>query len=1587
MGKVVGIRRGSVYDVETVKSNAEFTMTLFGVNLWPSRYDLIWLTNADRCADSFRLNKAVYYMNVVDEFSYGNVLVVELKNGIPEDDHLYLLCVKPSLSDKHTAANIRVKMLASRNAYWMPFSLQAMILIILFMLAMSALFSGLNLSFTSVAISELNIITRMGDAYKSRLAKNVIPVRKHLNWLICTFATANAIINCGLSLLLENFLQYISDGRLPFLPLTLVTCIITVIFGELFPLVASKTRHITWFAMILLSPVAWPISKILDVILGSKGCEVYDRSKIEFLILEAARTSSVVFSEILKNAINLPRIRVGNVMTQIDEAFLLSTTDALDNKLILSIVEKGYSRIPVYEGSKRSKVIAVLNVKDLITTDFNKNVAVIDILKKLNYLKQVRFVCEEMQVKPLLNEMEGQNFAFEPKGYISHLAMVVKYDSKSYSLVGLITLDDIIEEIFGEMKELSFNIHTMRRLFNLCPIHSPFGTAKKFTVYKQGCKSRSVAVMLAGEAFYQDVAGNRVAATPPELGVELIEQIYLSCLDKGTSVDLSNLYFMPLKTVYVKPPFHYIKITVRAILMAMQITEVNEYRREVSEARNTKDATSNVKFSNSPPIGQKSTPNNLSLVGSTPRYTHLGKPQMKNKSEWDDSKQCDTMQDFRRFFWLAIARRPFHRLVIFPKRRNCLTLLQKKQVALTVQRWLFAESIEHIVKKGGNNKKHKYLLTLPLSEYKVEHSPDFIIAGLRDIYQKRLTIQSHVFIESILVPLESKNDNLVEFLQRSGDTHVPFLMSLCGLPMSDATCSAKSAVADRFWNALICANIPITHATMKSRLKILIENEQKFDALQMLKDAETIFNLKPDEEFFTFILQELSVMGSVSTMNWMMREIERRKLSVNKEMKASQIYCYLKNDDNNAMKLLQSAVAEYGTEIEPLIFMVRCQVAIEKRNIQDFKQLLDSYSSSDLPLKLLTDEMVIKFVWFLARNGIDSMGKDHEQLCTEILRKVRKEHGFYKLMVREANRHAVHGMFYSALSYFHSDLHSSAKSIFGSGNDLGRRVEWVGCFSKALINANLPLEEFKTLLTHINRNTHHAHFLLEQILYCVLTHKCLSVQKSLLLTLELLKILDSFCTKIHVVVPLLIRASGVEHRLEILAHFLSAGYDDLNHLSYGVVWKWVLQPLLGEENAKRIKWRTEQLDRIVDIIKAHKIPEDNAYMLLEPALTGISSLERWLKQRRNRNKADVRNNDKIFSSTLEKCVLNQDINKIHEFIKINGSAIIPQLFQPIIMLYICKADWSILMEYIKQMHDDNTGLIHLTIDNVLLILTRHLEEFKDFNMTIDFVYYLQQIVPKDLHSNTRNRKTMRRLIQQSLELSHETIQPLNACSQMFRTLADIKWVQSGFSETVSTSFALAVLKKFGFEEALKVCNFFQFSDFPNGIICLLHYASRISDQNLTNKALAVARTYWPEWKVSVTFGSIMICLEKLEDANHVLQNANIRWINVFQTYKLLCELHFDEAHNFHFNYLNFFSKIMKYNKYDEAYTRLALDCLKNCTQKDPDQAYLLKSFLESIEFSYFVSVLEILRLVNGEVSTCQHEENGALWVWRNVLKS
>uniref|UniRef100_A0A9J2P620 CNNM transmembrane domain-containing protein n=1 Tax=Ascaris lumbricoides TaxID=6252 RepID=A0A9J2P620_ASCLU len=618
-----GLRAGSALDVETVEPNTKLVITLFGANLWPHGFDKIWLTSAEDCEKSYSVQKTRFYLRTVQEYSTASALVLELSSGLPEyTNGLYLLCTHPPSMPDDVASGLGK--LAARELYvlWIP--LWAMIIVLVLLVMMSALFSGLNLSFTSVALNELDILQRMGDAYQSRLARSIVPVRRHLNWIICTFATANAVTNCLISLLFELLINhvYCFSCAVDYSVAMLVTSLLDSKPFEIFSdqrdikavcnrrglIIASKTRFITWTLMIILCPFAWPLSKLLDRVIG--------------------------YQEILQNAITLPSVRVGNVMTNIEEAFLLSTTDVLDNNRILSIVEKGYTRIPIYEGGRKGRVVAVLNVKDLIATDFTKDVIVIDVLQKLNYLKQIRFVCEGMQVKPLMVEMEGQNFALEPKGYISHMAMVVRYDSKNYTLVGLITLDDIIEEIFGEMKilkdeafqwtnrrigvhrdqatfdwlrtkpdpirpvdemlriqetldrfpvfkDMSLNIYSMRHVFSMCRVQVANST-REFRLYKKGKLSRSIAVVLVGEAYCYDKRGRRCTPGSTDMGAELADAMFKRFVEEGVHADLNQLYFNPPRNVYLDAGGRFIKITVKAVRDALMAITTDRSKREIT---------------------------------------------------------------------------------------------------------------------------------------------------------------------------------------------------------------------------------------------------------------------------------------------------------------------------------------------------------------------------------------------------------------------------------------------------------------------------------------------------------------------------------------------------------------------------------------------------------------------------------------------------------------------------------------------------------------------------------------------------------------------------------------------------------------------------------------------------------------------------------------------------------------------------------------------------------------------------------------------------------------------------------------------
>lgn len=125
---------------------------------------------------------------------------------------------------------------------------------------------------------------------------------------------------------------------------------------------------------------------------------------------------------------------VKSVMTPRKEVFAIDSAAHLDD-ILGKVLESGYSRIPVYAGSP-DRIVGVVNMKDLLNLVVNRELI---LLQDIVY--PVFSVPETKKVTELLKEFQ--------KGH-AHLAVVV--DQKG-ALVGIVTIEDLLEEIVGEIKD------------------------------------------------------------------------------------------------------------------------------------------------------------------------------------------------------------------------------------------------------------------------------------------------------------------------------------------------------------------------------------------------------------------------------------------------------------------------------------------------------------------------------------------------------------------------------------------------------------------------------------------------------------------------------------------------------------------------------------------------------------------------------------------------------------------------------------------------------------------------------------------------------------------------------------------------------------------------------------------------------------------------------------------------------------------------------------------------------------------------------------------------------------------------------
>ena len=227
-----------------------------------------------------------------------------------------------------------------------------------------------------------------------------------------------------------------------------------VIFGEIIPqaicsrhglAVGAATLPITQFFRVIMFPISYPISKILDRVLGQEIGAVFQRHElIELLKLTDAQNDLAQGEmKLVEGALTYGTKMVSEVLTPIADVFMLPSTATLDVPTVGEIVKSGHSRIPVYAGVREDyEIVGMLYARDLIFVDPDDCTPLMTIVNF--YSRAVVKVFDDVSLEVMLEEFKTGR---------THMVLVqhVVYNEdadNTIELTGVATLEDVIEEIF-----------------------------------------------------------------------------------------------------------------------------------------------------------------------------------------------------------------------------------------------------------------------------------------------------------------------------------------------------------------------------------------------------------------------------------------------------------------------------------------------------------------------------------------------------------------------------------------------------------------------------------------------------------------------------------------------------------------------------------------------------------------------------------------------------------------------------------------------------------------------------------------------------------------------------------------------------------------------------------------------------------------------------------------------------------------------------------------------------------------------------------------------------------------------------------
>ena len=312
----------------------------------------------------------------------------------------------------------------------------------LVLLLISALVSGSEVAFFSLTPSDQQQMRSSGD----KRDEAILALRSDVDALLATILVANNLVNICIVILTSNVMDSLFVfARFEFLFKTVLVTFLLLLFGEILPKVFSQ-QNPRAFARMVVYPikffgfVTYPLAYVL-VRTGGRLSRIASRSaeiSMEELAdaVDLTRTASPQEHQMLSGIVNFVNTEVEEIMRPRVDLTALDIKSSYE-QVKRTIIESGYSRIPVYD-EDLDNIKGALYVKDLLP-----HIACGDEFGRQQLLRKINFVPKHKKIDDLLRDFQENKI---------HVAIVVdEYGATQ----GLVSLEDILEEVVGEISDES----------------------------------------------------------------------------------------------------------------------------------------------------------------------------------------------------------------------------------------------------------------------------------------------------------------------------------------------------------------------------------------------------------------------------------------------------------------------------------------------------------------------------------------------------------------------------------------------------------------------------------------------------------------------------------------------------------------------------------------------------------------------------------------------------------------------------------------------------------------------------------------------------------------------------------------------------------------------------------------------------------------------------------------------------------------------------------------------------------------------------------------------------------------------------